>query len=59
MGLLFSIGQILFFEKTGFRQKLKFEKEKLFFVQKKTFFSVFGTFTFSNACVIQINQDPN
>ena len=53
MGLVFAIGQD-FFEKTGFRQKLKFRKN--FFCAKKLIFLSFGDiFTFPNSCAIQTN----
>ena len=44
------------FEKTEFRQKRKFRKKLLFFVQKKLIFLSFGDiFIFPNACAIQTN----
>ena len=43
-----------FFEKTGFRQKLKITKKIAIFCAKKLIFLSFeDTFTFPNACVIE------
>ena len=55
MGLVFAMGKD-FFEKTGFRQKLKFRKKITIFCAKKLIFLSFGDiFTFPNACAIQTN----
>ena len=48
-----------FFEKTGFRQKLKFRK--IFFAKKLIFLSFGDIFTLPNACAVQLtllNQVP-
>ena len=44
-----------FFEKTGFRQKLKFKKNNKFLCKKLIFLSFGDIFTFPNSCAIQTN----
>ena len=47
------------FEKTGFRQKLKFRKKNNFLCKKLIFLSFGDTFTFPNSCAIQTNLGAN
>ena len=57
MGLLFTNGSRPF-EKTGFRENGILEKYN-HFLQETPLFSVLKTFTFSNACAIQIKLGTN
>ena len=59
MGLIFAMRQD-FFEKTEFRQKLKFRKKVTIFCAKNVIFLSFrDIFTLPNACVIQISLGTN